>query len=1215
MVNKEYFVNKTFLRLPRKILVFFILLTVQLTVNKPLFAQVDFVENKGQWNRAVDFKGDFKTGSFFLEKDGYGVVMHHPDDLARLAEVSHGHGLKMGESVPRVTLRSFVYKMSFAGGNNQAKATPDKIQPSYNNYFLGDDPARWAGNCRLYQAVTYHDVYPNIDVRYYSDGSSLKYDFIVRPGGNIARIRMQYEGPTKLDIQDKALIVRTPVGDVTELSPYSYQVKGNKKEEIDCKYVLSGKTVSFQVRNYDPSQVLIIDPSIIFASFTGSTPDNWGYTATPGPDGSLYAGGIVFSPPPGTNYPVSPGAYQTNFGGGVTEDTFPGYDIAIFKFSPNGANRVYATYLGGAANEQPHSMIVDAQGNLIVAGRSYSANFPVTVPRIGPGGLYDIIITKFNAAGSALIGSVRIGGTGDDGVNIRPKYRGQVGPDGLRRNYGDDARSEVILDASNNIILASCTQSTDFPVRGAAFNTNGGYGGGTQDGVILKFSPNFSSYIFGSYFGGSGQDACFVTSINPLNNDLYVGGATSSTNLPGDRTSVISSGYQGDIADGFVTHIRADGSGIIKTTYLGTNGIDIVYGLKFDKNGFPYVMGTTTGVWTITNAPFSNPGSRQFISKLKPDLSAYVYSTVFGSGSSIPNISPIAFLVDRCENVYVSGWGGGINVSQGYSTGTTNNMPAVNALAGLPPPDGADFYFFVMERNAQRQLFGSHYGQRGGTGDHVDGGTSRFDANGVIYQAICANCGDGGNPNVIFPTTPGVWASTNGSSACNQAVVKIEMNFAGVAAGVEAAIAGVKNDTVGCVPFTVSFRDTLLKGRRYFWDFGDGSPVVSTTRPDTTHTFTVPGRYRVMLIAEDPNTCNLRDTSYVIIRAGNNEARLAFRPVKDTPCTSLSFTFFNESTADAGSFAPRTFVWDYGDGSPPDTASFNPPRRHNFPAPGNYVISLTLLDTAFCNSPLTIKDTLRVNPLVDARFSVDQLGCVPYTAVFDNNSLAGTDFIWDFGDGNGSTEVSPTYTYNIPGTYNVRLIAIDTSTCNKVDTSDFVTITVSPIPDAQFDWAPNPPQTNTPTQFTNQSTGAISYQWNFGDGEGSTDVNPLHQYNSTGSFKAELIAFNAAGCPDTFSLTVNAIIEPLLDVPNAFTPGRFGVNGFIEVQGFGIGKMDWRIYNRWGQLVYQTNSRKDAWDGTFKGKPQPMDVYTYTLDVEFTDGKKLRKTGDITLLR
>ena len=164
----------------------------------------------------------------------------------------------------------------------------------------------------------------------------LKYDFIVRPGGNIARIRMQYEGPTKLDIQDKALIVRTPVGDVTELSPYSYQVKDNKKEEIDCKYVLSGKTVSFQVRNYDPSQVLIIDPSIIFASFTGSTPDNWGYTAHPGPDGSLYAGGIVFPRHRGTitRYPRE---LIKQILGRCYGRYLPGYDIAIFKFSPNGA--------------------------------------------------------------------------------------------------------------------------------------------------------------------------------------------------------------------------------------------------------------------------------------------------------------------------------------------------------------------------------------------------------------------------------------------------------------------------------------------------------------------------------------------------------------------------------------------------------------------------------------------------------------------------------------------------------------------------------------------------------------------------------------------------------------------------------------------------------------------------------------------------------------
>ena len=90
---------------------------------------------------------------------------------------------------------------------------------------------------------------------------------------------------------------------------------------------------------------------------------------------------------------------------------------------------------------------------------------------------------------------------------------------------------------------------------------------------------------------------------------------------------------------------------------------------------------------------------------------------------------------------------------------------------------------------------------------------------------------------------------------------------------------------------------------------------------------------------------------------------------------------------------------------------------------------------------------------------------------------------------------------------------------------------------------------------------------------------------------------------------------PLLDVPNAFTPGRFGKNSIVRVEGFGIAKMTWKIYNRWGQVVFASGDRSYGWDGTYKGQPQPMDVYAYTLDVEFTDGTKTRKTGDITLIR
>ena len=165
---------------------------------------------------------------------------------------------------------------------------------------------------------------------------------------------------------------------------------------------------------------------------------------------------------------------------------------------------------------------------------------------------------------------------------------------------------------------------------------------------------------------------------------------------------------------------------------MGTTGNDMLYGIQFDKFGFPYIMGTTSrpaagaSGWPVVNAAFSQPGGKQFIAKLKPDLSGFEYSTVFGTNTDAPNISPIAFLVDRCENVYVSGWGGQVNTKGGYPTAGTGGLPTTPD-AIRQTTDNSDFYFFVLERNATRQLYGSFFGQDGGFGEHVDGGTSRFD--------------------------------------------------------------------------------------------------------------------------------------------------------------------------------------------------------------------------------------------------------------------------------------------------------------------------------------------------------------------------------------------------------------------------------------------------------------------------------------------------------
>jgi gliding motility-associated-like protein len=1198
----------------RRYLIINVLFVLSIACHAQNYNNIEFIENKGQWDSQVKFKGDVSGGAFFIRKGGFTVLQNNQDDLLRLYTLLHTHLFSDSLINNKVAvLRSHSYNVNFLGASSNLEIVPDKPLATYNNYFIGNDPSKWATNCRVYQGITVRNVYPNVDVRYYTDNGTLKYDIIVRPGADINQIAMKYDGADKLSVKNKELVIATSVGDLRESSPYTYQTAAKGRNEINCKYEIKNNIVRFNIKDYDPTTTLVIDPSLIFCSFSGSRVDNWGYTATYGPDGSMYGGGIVF----GNGFPVSPGAFQTTFNGGGPSSY--AVDIGIIKLTPNGSGRVYATYIGGSGNEQPHSLIVDSQGDLIIAGRTDSRDYPTAGP-IGTtysGTGTDIVITKLNAAGNALIGSVRIGGSGQDGVNISANRGGSAS---LDQNYGDDGRSEVQLDGAGNIYLASCTQSGDFPTVNA-FQTSNKGGNNSQDGVVLKLNPTLSTLLFSTYIGGSGNDAAYVVDLAP-NGNIYVAGGTESTDFPGvPRSGVISSTNQG-VIDGFVSILSNNGA-LIESTYVGTNGIDQVYGIKFDNNGFPYIMGQTTGNWPIVNAPYSNAGAKQFISKLQPDLSAYVYSTVFGSASSVPNISPVAFLVDRCENVYVSGWGGKSAFTSIYLAGGTDNSMPITPDAFKKTTDGKDFYFFVLKKDAAGVLFGSFYGEDNGSApgvggtDHVDGGTSRFDKNGVIYQAICGNCKEF-NPVPPYPTTPGAWATVNPSTGCNLTLLKIAFNFSGVRAGIESIINGVPRDSSGCVPLAVDFTDTIANAQSYEWHFGDGSPTVTTTVPNTSHTFSSIGTYLVMLIAIDPATCNVRDTSYVHIRVGNVQAILNFNPTKLNPCDSFKYQFDNLSSAPPGyPFNAQSFTWDFGDGSPQVIAGTNSV-THNYAGPGTYNVTLILTDTTYCNAPDSITIQLRVASLVKAQFETPPTGCAPYTAIFNNTSLAGQTFQWDFGDGTISNAVNPTHLYATAGTYTITLIANDPNTCNLTDTTRY-TITVFNNPVSSFTASPVPPVENTPTSFDNLSSpDAVTFKWLFGDGDTlltSSRNRIQHQYNATGTFNACLIAYNAAGCADTSCQQVQAIIVTLVDVPNAFTPQSGDINSKIMVRGFGISKMKFTIWNRWGQKVFETEDRLVGWDGKYKGVLQPMDVYAYTLDVEFFDGTKTSRKGDITLIR
>ena len=1184
-------------------------------VSQNLFAQMQFIENKGQWDERVTYMTNIGDGAVFLERNSFTVLEHNTKDMDAMRAKLHNHSQGTGQpSGTEPVIHSHAYNVEFLNSNPNPQIIADKVLPGVSNYFIGNDRSKWASGCKTFLGVTYKNIYPGIDIRYYSDGGSrLKYDIIAYPGSDINKIALKYKGPDKIEIINSELVIRTSVGDNKELYPYTYQVAETGRVQLKAKYLLRDNVVTFKISDYDPAKVLIIDPTEIFFTYTGSTADNWGFTATYGPNGNFFSGGIAF----GQGYPASPGAFQTN--------ASAPYDMAIMELNPNGSQRLFATYIGGSGKEQPQSIIADPQGNLVIAGRTTSSDYPITAPVYGPGGGWDIVLTKLSADGGSLIGSLRIGGGSDDGVNIQDKELA-TGTLSLNRNYGDDAKGEVVLDGANNIYLAACTQSPDF--RTTAGVVQSGFIGGPhhQDGIVIKVNPNCNAVTWSTFLGGSGDDAAYVIAIGN-NNSLYVAGGTGSGDFVGITVGTIQTSNAGGACDGFITELSNDGTQVLKGTYLGTSFADQIYGIETDKFGNVYVMGTTEGAWPVLNAAYVDQGAKQFISKLKPDLSAYVYSTTFGSvNSTFPNIAPTAFLVDRCQNVYVSGWGGKSNQLTNYNTGTTKGMRVTpDAIKPTTDASGSDFYFFVLQRDAASQLYGSFFGQEDPPvgaqpqtfGDHVDGGTSRFDKQGVIYQAICGNC---------FKTEPffgtlGSWSPTNqaanGSGGmCNLGMIKIAMNFAGVVAAPKPTINGIAYDTVGCVPLTVNLSDTLNKGKLYIWIYGDGTPNDTTRSSSVSHVFNQVGTFRITEIAIDTATCNFSDTAYLSIRVGDNKGNLNFIANKLPPCDSLKYSFYNLSTPTRGSFSNRSFQWIFGDGTSVISAGTDSV-THTYSGAGSYIVSLKLIDTAFCNFNDTVQKLLRVSPVLKAIFATPSDGCAPYLASFSNTSLGGTVFTWSFGDGSPAIEDDSavvTHYYPNPGNYIVSLHAFDSTTCNHTSDTSF-TIGVHAAPIAAFSWSPNPPKENTYTQFTNLSLGATHYLWNFGDGETSIDKDPNHLYLETNTFRACLTAYNDFGCSRDTCMDVLTFITPLLDVPNAFTPGRFGINGVIKVIGFGITQMNWSIYNRWGERVFVSHSINDGWNGFFKGKLQPEDVYTYTLEVSFSNGKKLRKTGDITLLR
>ncbi len=1179
---------------------------------------LEFIPNQGQWAGAVRYSGAVPGGHLNLEPGGLHYVLLQP--------IRHAHGHAEVNGAPHLPaadslIRGHQLRVHFVGADTRTPLVPAEATGEVRNYLHGNDPAHWASGVPSYRQVRYQAPWPGIGARFYENKrQQLEYDFELEAGADPTRIKLKYDGATKLALStDGRLHVGTTLGELTELAPQAYQTDpaSGERRTVDCRYRLhtQDSTVTFELGRYDRHRPLVIDPTVLFSTYSGATGDNWGFTATYDAAGNMYSGGIVLDQRNAMgaglapSYPTTMGAFQTAFGGII--------DIAVIKYntSVNGAaSRVWATYVGGDYQDFPSSLVVNSQNELIILGTSASSNYPTSSTawrRTFAGGtaadpfgdatidpIYavnrgtDIVVTRLNSSGGSIAASTYLGGSGTDGL---VPYDRTSAVRQLPQNYGDAFRGDVNTDAAGNIYVASVTSSTNFPV------TPGGFGplsrGGTSDAVVVKMPASLSSLTWSGYLGGNAADAAYSLQLDASGN-VYVAGGTLSTNFPTTAGALIPTA-QGNV-DGFVARIAADGSSVQRATYLGTSAYDQTYFLQLGADGGVYLLGQTLGTWPVSAGVYSNAGSRQFIQKLNPDLSQRLLSTVFGSGRSTIDISPTAFLVDQCDRVYVCGWGGKTNgpgaFNNGYvgnTNGYTHGMPVTpNAVRGTPdsPTEGSDFYLAQFTPGLTGLLYGTFYGDAmvGAAGDHVDGGTSRFDPRGVVYSAVCSCFNATG-----FPVPPGAYtysaSNGTGGSNCNNAAFKLNFEPQSVFTGGDVTVC------LGAAPVALAGLPAggIWTGPGVSGSLGAGYVFTPTAALAGTQvlTYTLPGVI---------TACTITGTKNVTVALPPQVAA----PALPTMCAGAGAMTLAGGTPAGG-------VWSGpGVSGAAGAYVFTPSQA----LVGTLTLTYTVTTAAGCVGRATTTLIVIPGPLPIV-MPADTALCPGSRTAFQLRATPAGG-VWS---GPGTTASGMFTPPAAPGSVVVTYTVAPGAACQASRTRritllpDFtMTPTFRPVLcndslAAQFSVPAVLPYTVRFSQPNLSGLADAVLTWDFGDGTApATGFSATHTYTTPGSFQVQAtLRYSNSRCATQVAMVPVQVFDMV--IPNIFTPNGDRLNEYFAPR---IGGCPPRlqVFSRWGHLVYENAAYRNTWNGTGLAEG----VYYYLITPP--DGSPVRK-GWVELVR
>ncbi|MGZ8858161.1 MAG: DUF7948 domain-containing protein, partial [Candidatus Aminicenantales bacterium] len=517
------------------------------------------------------------------------------------------------------------------------------------SYFRGK-PEEWKTGLPAYSRIIYRDLWPGIDLAYKGEMDKLKYEFIVHPGADPAKIGLAYRGVEQVTLtQEGRLEVKTPAGGFKDDIPVAYQDVDGKRAGVPAAYSLedvvegqssvavSGSGITsesgpesqahiygFEVGEYDRSQILVIDPAVlVYCGYIGGASDqDFGYDIAVDGSGNAYITGPTSSDE--SSFPVNAGPDLT-FNSGA--------DAFVAKVDPTGTGFVYCGYIGGSDGDEGWGIAVDDSGNAYVTGPTFSteATFPVTVgPDLTHNGGRDVFVAKVNSSGTGLI------------------YCGYIG------SSANDGAGGIAIDASGNAYITGNSESMQatFPAKVGPDLT---YNGGNSDAFVAKVDSSGTGLVYCGYIGGSSYDNGTKIAVDSSGN-AYITGMTSSNQVTFPVVVGPDLTYNGG-GDVYVAKVNSTGTGFVYCGYIGGEDSESYSVIAVDDSGNAYVSGLTMSTQTtfpVTVGPdlTHNGWLDAFVAKVDSSGTGLVYCGYIG-GSEVESGAFLA--VDKSGNAYISG--------------------------------------------------------------------------------------------------------------------------------------------------------------------------------------------------------------------------------------------------------------------------------------------------------------------------------------------------------------------------------------------------------------------------------------------------------------------------------------------------------------------------------------------------------------------------------